>query len=244
AAGYQRLAHLEYLPLPGGDAGVKYPLRIAYAYLRSLLSEQEWAAETADLWKGWLKKQEIAMLEQQLAHRYRVFSTSSAGRLFDAVSAVLGICTQVTYEGQAAIELESVAWTWLKDGDIGQLEQLGLQPYAFEWLEGPVGTPLQVTVKKLFLGILQDRRAGLENGWIALRFHLSIAAIILQTVLRLDVGDHSVVINGGVFQNKLLTEILLTQCAKRQLRVLRTKNLPPGDGGIAYGQVMVANAWK
>jgi hydrogenase maturation protein HypF len=259
ARGFERLAHLQYLPLPGGDAGTKFPLRIAYAYLRCLLAPAEFA-ETSGLWRG-LPEQERAMLDQQLANNIRVFQTSSAGRLFDAVSALLGICTRVTYEGQAAIELESAAWRWLareqaaleeqttdQEAFVALIKKTALQPYAFELATADStapttpATPRQILVKPLLQGIIQELRDGEDTGKISLRFHLTAAAMILETARQLPVGAGRLILNGGVFQNKLLTEWLLELCRQNQIEGLRARALPPGDGGIAFGQTMIANA--
>ncbi|AGA69957.1 (NiFe) hydrogenase maturation protein HypF [Desulfitobacterium dichloroeliminans LMG P-21439] len=243
SAGYERLAHLEYLPLPGGDAGAKHPLRIAYAYGKTLLSPHEWA-KTQELWEG-LAASEQKILDQQLEKRINVFKTSSCGRLFDAVSAVLGICTKVTYEGQAAIELESKATTWLHNvwdisGSGASEELLGLSPrYPMEWDEDEEGLVLRI--KGIFARIMQDLLEGKENGFIATYFHDSIAHGIVQTVLRLQADQGPVALTGGVFQNKLLTERVLELCKIHDIPVLRAKELPPGDGGLAYGQVIIAN---
>ncbi|MGE4273459.1 MAG: carbamoyltransferase HypF [Desulfitobacterium sp.] len=243
AAGYERLAHLEYLPLPGGDTAAKHPLRIAYAYGKTLLSPYEWA-KTQGLWEG-LTASEQKVLDQQLERRINVFATSSCGRLFDAMSAVLGICTQVTYEGQAAIELESRAITWLHNmrdsyGSIAVEELLGHSPrYPMKWDENEEGLILKIG--RIFASVLQDLLEGKEIGFIATHFHDSIAHGIIQTVLRLQANQGPVALTGGVFQNKLLTERVLALCKPHDIPVLRAKELPPGDGGLAFGQVIIAN---
>ncbi|ACL21653.1 carbamoyltransferase HypF [Desulfitobacterium hafniense] len=233
AEGYRRLAHLEYLPLPGGDAGAKHPLRIAYAYGKSLLSEREWLM-TERLWER-LAGAEQKILDQQLEKRLQIFETSSGGRLFDAVSALLGICTSVTYEGQAAIELESKAALWS-----GKNSEDALEPrYLIEWAEN--GECLILKVKELYWGIIQDVLDGKEPAFIAYHFHDSLAHGIVRTVLELQVGEGPLVLTGGVFQNKLLTEKVLVLCKAFGIQVIRAKELPPGDGGLALGQILIGN---
>lgn len=173
-----------------------------------------------------------------------MFATSSAGRLFDAVSALLNICTKVTYEGQAAIELESCAYQWLTQE---HLELSDKPRYPITWTEGKEGLILRI--KELYLGIIQDILAGREKGYIAYHFHNSLAHGILETVRKLQstlksekvVENSPIVLSGGVFQNKLLTENVLELCAQSQISVLRSRELPPGDGGLAFGQVLIAN---
>lgn len=243
ASGYERLAHLEYLPLPGGDAGSKHPLRIAYAYAKSLLSEEEWS-RSQNIWER-LTSTERNILDQQLEKRIQIFETSSAGRLFDAVSALLGICTEVTYEGQAAIELETHASVWFHKNDrgfnpaISPNHPLPAPYYPIDWVWEEKGLVLKLN--RLFHGIIRDCLQGRETGWIAYQFHDSIAQAIVQTVRELQIGQGPLVLTGGVFQNKLLTERVLALCHFHEIQVLRAKELPPGDGGISFGQVLIAN---
>lgn len=241
AKSFERVAHLEYLPLPGGDAGSKHPLRIAYAYTKTLLSEEEWS-NTQILWKR-LTTMERSILEQQLEKKIRLFETSSAGRLFDAVSALLDICTEVTYEGQAAIELETCATRWQETHGKGMTSQSeGIDEdsyYSVNWAREKDGFVLKIN--RLFRGIIQDCIQGKDKGYIAYQFHEAIAQAIVQTVIKLQVGQGPLVLTGGVFQNKLLTERVLDLCAVYQIQVLRSKELPPGDGGISFGQVLIAN---
>lgn len=240
ASGYQRLAHLEYLGLPGGDAGVKRPLKIAYAYLKTLFDEADWAA-TASLWSQ-LSGSERRILDRQLETGVQVFPTSSAGRLFDAVSALLGVCTKVTYEGQAAMELESAGASFLqqKSGSDRELEGIdGRGVYVYELRAENEGLVLGIgpLLKELVGDILQ----GVSREEIAYRFHQTMARAIVDMAVRLGVGTGPMVLSGGVFQNKLLTEAVLQHCQRHNIKVLRSRSLPPGDGGLAFGQVLIAN---
>jgi len=232
--GYERKGHLEYLPLPGGDAGAKHPLRIAYAYAKTLLEEDQ-QAKSEPLWAR-LTPEERTILDKQLRQGFQVFWTSSAGRLFDAVSALLDICTKVTYEGQAAIELESAATLWQKEG------QNTCEIYPIEVVMNENG-PATLSVKAMYRQIITDILNHRPRGEIAYKFHLSLAeAIVKATKIFLD-GQKTkrVVLNGGVFQNKLLTELVLNLFNGEGIEVLRAKALPPGDGGLAFGQVLIAN---
>ncbi|WP_019850957.1 carbamoyltransferase HypF [Desulfitobacterium sp. PCE1] len=245
AEGYRRLAHLEYLPLPGGDTGAKHPLRIAYAYGKALLSEKEWLM-TERLWER-LPAHEQKILNQQLEKKLQIFETSSGGRLFDAVSALLDICTRVTYEGQAAIELESQATQWLYRNSEAALSYSKASPnvcdleprYPLEWAKD--GECLILKVKELYRGIIQDVLVGKDPGFIAYHFHDSIAHGIIRTVLKLQESADPLVLTGGVFQNKLLTEKVLALCQAFAIPTIRAKELPPGDGGLALGQVLIGN---
>ena len=232
--GYVRKAHLEYLGLPGGDAGAKQPLRIAYAYIKTLFSSEAWK-KTEPIWST-LSLLERQILDRQLEIGVQVFQTSSAGRLFDAVSALLGVCTKVTYEGQAAIELESVATRFLQQQRLEDVEQL---LYSYEVREE--NSVLILGVRPLFEELVRDILHGVSRGEIAYRFHQTIAQAMVDLTLQLGVRYGPLVLGGGVFQNKLLTEAVLRNCQTHGIKVLRSRSLPPGDGGLAFGQLLIAN---
>jgi len=238
--GYERKAHLEYLGLPGGDAGAKQPLRIAYAYLKTLFACEMWG-KTEPLWSA-LSALERQILDRQLETGVQVFQTSSAGRLFDAVSALLGVCTKVTYEGQAAIELESAGTRFLQQlrpEDIERRVESTQLVYSYEIrVENEV---LILGVRLLFEEIVRDILQGVSRGEIAYRFHQTIAQAVVDLAMQLGVSSGPLVLAGGVFQNKLLTEAVLGNCQTQGIEVLRSRNLPPGDGGLAFGQLLIAN---
>lgn len=231
AKGYQRKGHLEYLPLPGGDAGSKHPLRLAYAYLKTLLTEEEWA-ETEPFWSG-LSAVERQILDRQLKTGFQVFQTSSAGRLFDAVSGLLGVCRKVTYEGQAAIELESTAQRFkLKNH---------LEDKHYSYKMSVENDEIILRIGMIFKELMRDLLLGVSLEEIAYRFHLSLAHAIVDLAVELQIEKGPLVLSGGVFQNKLLTEAILKLCQEKELEVLRSRTLPPGDGGLAFGQLLIAN---
>lgn len=276
--GYTRKAHLEYLPLPGGDAGAKHPLRVAYAYLKKVLSESDWQ-RTQPLWTR-LSKQERTILDSQIKTGFQLFDTSSAGRLFDVVSALLDICTYVTYEGQAAIELESTAARWYKqlgeykdfnkveiENTIGMMEMEGLNKLnlirklvrtnEYDHNKQPTFDPkhlylmshqknsdiIQLKAAPLFAGIIRDIFSGKPKGEIAYRFHYSLAVSILETALLLGVEVKKLILGGGVFQNKLLTEIMLFLSSKIDVQLFYARKLPSNDGGLAFGQVLIGQEY-
>lgn len=240
SSGYERKAHLEYLGLPGGDAGAKQPLRIAYAYLKTLFDAEKWG-KTEPLWST-LSSLERQILDRQLETGVQVFQTSSAGRLFDAVSALLGVCTKVTYEGQAAIELESVGTRFLKGRPSEEVERMReSSDFLYSYEVRVEKTVLILGVRPLFEELVRDVLDGVSQGEIAYRFHLTIAEAIVDLALQLGVSDGPLVLSGGVFQNKLLTEAVLRYCQRQGIKVLRSRSLPPGDGGLAFGQLLIAN---
>ncbi|HVJ47808.1 carbamoyltransferase HypF [Desulfitobacterium sp.] len=239
ASGFKRKGHLEYLPLPGGDTGAKHPLRIAYAYLKTLFTEEEWDT-TESLWTD-LSVDERQILDRQLETGIQVFQTSSAGRLFDAVSGLLGVCRRVTYEGQAAIELESVAIRFSQQHPLEDVEweENVKRPYPYEVRVENAQCILKVGT--LLGELVRDFLCGVSQGEIAYRFHRTIAHAIVDLAMQLQVEKGPLVLSGGVFQNKLLTEAVLNLCQDKGIEILRSRTLPPGDGGLAFGQLLIAN---
>jgi len=225
----ERLAHLEYVPLPGGDAATKKPYRIAVAYLYHLLGEQ--ALPNSGL-PSRIEKNELAMLIQQVDHRLNAPLTSSCGRLFDAVSSLIGIRDSIDYEAQAAIELEMAAT------DSAPPQRM---LYPFD-VEERAGVKI-IRLGRLFDAILQDIKERVSKAEIAYHFHDSLAQMI--TSLCCDVSRHTgvktVALSGGVFQNRLLFHLVLKALKEENLEVITHKQVPTNDGGIALGQAVIAN---
>lgn len=220
---FERICHLEYLPLPGGDAAIQRPYRIAIAYLRTLLPE----LDVASLFPA-VSCQEIANLQTLVDQQWQTPLTSSMGRLFDAVSALLGLCPVIRYEAQAAMALEQAAAASQADGH-----------YDFEVAGG------DIRLTPLFAQLLQERQAGAAPAEIARRFHHTIAemAVVAAGAAReqLDGKEQpTVALSGGVWQNRLLLELTIPRLRQAGFNVLLHPHLPAGDGGLAYGQVVVA----
>jgi hydrogenase maturation protein HypF len=159
--------------------------------------------------------------------------TSSCGRLFDAMAALLDVRQIVSYDGQAAIELEALAET---AGDE--------EAPPFEYLLNE-GDPLQLDFSPLFRSILSDLKRGTPSAAIARRFHATVAAASVELCGRIAEanGLERVVLSGGVFQNRLLSEMVYTGLTKRGLQVFTHRLVPPNDGGISLGQASIAG-WQ
>ncbi|MEU6713433.1 carbamoyltransferase HypF [Nonomuraea sp. NPDC046802] len=217
---YERLGHLAPVPMPGGSAAIRQPWRMAAAYLRDEHPGLDVARRNAPHWADVLAL---------AADGINSPMTSSAGRLFDAVSALLGVRDKITYEGQAAIELEQHADpaetgsypAAVRDGDVLTLDGSDLVHAAAADLAAGVGTPV-----------------------IAGRFHNGVTDAIVRTcrTLRERTGLTGVALSGGVFQNELLLERTAAQLREAGFRVLRHVRVPPNDGGISLGQAAVAAA--
>jgi hydrogenase maturation protein HypF len=226
--GFRRLAHLEYLPLPGGDAATKKPYRIAVAYLYTLLGQEGLEAARRILNPD---PEELELIRAQLDRRINSPLTSSAGRLFDAVSALLGVCPETSYEAQAAIELEMAA------GDIAPDDER-IYPFEIDAQDG-MGV---IRLAPLFRAILADMKAKVSAGIIAARFHYSLADMIAEVALKksCETGVNTAGISGGCFQNRLLLELTVQALRARGLKVLSHRQVPCNDGCIALGQAAIA----
>jgi hydrogenase maturation protein HypF len=217
--GFQRMAHLVPVPLPGGVAAIRQPWRMAAAYLGSE-APRDLIERNAQHWDSVLA---------MASRRVNAPLTSSAGRLFDAVAAILGIRDSINYEGQAAVELEQRA----------DLTELG--SYSARVSEGPT---LALHGVDLVRAAVADRQAGIAPAVIAARFHRGLADAIARVCLMLReiTGVDVAALSGGVFQNVLLLERTVANLEHAGFRVLTHSRVPPNDAGISLGQIAVAAA--
>jgi hydrogenase maturation protein HypF len=202
-AGFERLAHLAPVPLPGGEAAIRQPWRTAAAYLEQ--------AHRPVPWSRWAEVRASLAVNAPLS--------SGMGRLFDAVAALLGVREEVSYEGQAAIELEQLA------GDTAA------EPYAWRFGDGAA----------LVATVHDDLSAGRARAEIAAAFHESVAAGAAAACAE-AAGARAVVLSGGSFQNLRLLASTRARLEAAGFRVLSHRLVPPNDGGISYGQAAVAAA--
>lgn len=248
--GYRRAGHLRPVPLPGGDAAVREPWRMAMAWLHQAVGEDAFTLDhpVARV----LPEQERALFAQMLRRGINSPLTSSCGRLFDAVAALLNLRHTVSYDGQGAIELEALAET-AEDNEAksppalyapeGTLFQRGGYTVT---IEESNGTPLQLDFSPMFGEILADLAAGIETSAIAHRFHRTVAAAATNACLHISAatGLDRVVLSGGVFQNRLLSEMIYTALTDKGMDVFTHRLSPPNDGGIALGQAAIAGRRK
>jgi hydrogenase maturation protein HypF len=215
--GFERAGHLRPVPLPGGTMAIREPWRMAAAY--GVPADLDVARRNAANWDT-----VVAMGDRRVASPL----TSSMGRLFDAVAALLGVRDRVEYEGQAAIELEQRADP--RDG--------GTYPVRLD-----DGSPFTVTGADLVAAVVADLRAGVDVPSIAARFHNAVAALVVAGARRLreTTGLTTVALSGGVFQNLLLLERTVTGLEAEGFGVLVHHRVPPNDGGISLGQAAVAS---
>lgn len=219
--GFERRGHLRYALLPGGDAAARVPLQA----LAGFLFDMSQLAETVG--KQLLFPDRYFTALKMTEKRLRTFPTTSIGRLFDAVAALLGFTEEISFEGQAAIWLEHLA-------SVYPLEKV----YPFPW-DGK-----EFDYRPLLHAIVEDRLKGRDVAGIARSFHMSIAEGIFQSAIALgeEYGIDTVVLSGGVFQNSLLQADLRTLFAKSTMNVWTGNGVPPNDGGISLGQAALAAA--
>ena len=224
--GFQRLAQLKYVPLAGGDISVLRPYRMALSHL--------WAAGLR--WDDDLSPvracpdDERRILRHQLETGLGCAPTSSMGRLFDAVASLAGVRQMVDYEAQAAIELEGMS----RDRDCGHTA------YTFAVDMGQ--TPAVIDPSPVLAAVVSDVHAGVGPGVIGARFHCAVAELVVDLAGAAAKGSHTVALSGGVFQNALLLRLILRGLRENDFDVITHRLVPPNDGGLALGQLLVGNS--
>ena len=226
-AGFERGGHLAPVPMPGGAAAIRQPWRMAAAYLDDAYPDGppdglDVATRNQRQWS-----QVITMARRGINSPV----TSSAGRLFDAVAAILGVRDEINYEGQAAVELEQLA-------DPAERGAYGAGA------GGTAAGPLVIAGRDLVRAVVDDLAAGTSRNVIAARFHNGVAGLITQAclLLRDRHGLSDVALSGGVFQNLLLLHAAVAQLEEHGFRVLVHSRVPCNDGGISLGQAVIAAA--
>jgi hydrogenase maturation protein HypF len=225
---FDRFAHLEYIPMPGGDAAVREPWRMAFAALTNAGIDGELAAELTNT-----SKQQTRVMAQMIERKINTPLTSSLGRLFDAVAALVLNRREVDYDAQAAIELEGIA----ADED----DRLDRRDYVPElWSMNGV----TLNTGAMWQAIVDDLRHGVSKERIAARFHSGVAEgfIFATANARSVTGINQVVMSGGCLHNRRLARLLRTGLEREGFQVFQHAQVSPGDGGLSYGQAAVAAA--
>lgn len=224
-AGFERRAHLRYVPLPGGDMAIREPWRMALSYLTDTFGSE---AEFTDLpFARAIPANKQELVRAMISRGVGTVRTSSCGRLFDAVASVIGVRHESTFEGQAAIELENIAAFGFADA------------YPFS-IEG--NDPWQIDMRPTMESLVREIRLGEETAHIATKFHNTLATVIVDVCHRLREREklNRVCLSGGTFQNMLLLERAVAGLAGSGFEVFLHASVPPNDGGISLGQAMIA----
>jgi hydrogenase maturation protein HypF len=234
--GWERLGHLCPVPMPGGVRAIREPWRNLYAQIATCLGWETFAATYPELeLTRYLAAKPLPILDTMMARGLNSPLTSSCGRLFDAVAAALGLCRDgIAYEGQAAIELETLA-RMAGAGEEGGAYPMGLAIARDQW---------QLDPAPMWAALLKDLASGREPGVMAARFHLGLAQGTADLATRIATarGLDSIALSGGVFQNKTLFEAIAWRLRQQGLRVLTHRQVPANDGGLSLGQAVVAAA--
>ena len=221
----ERIAHLEYVPLPGGEMATREPWRMAAVYLQQTFGDRFLNLEL-DAVRD-LDRNKWATLSRMIATRTNSPETSSMGRLFDAISALLRVRSFVNYEGQAAIELEG----WADAKSTGS--------YQFGFEDGGV-----ITARSVIRAAVTDLLNGTPPPAVSARFHRAVAQLIATVAARTreERKLNRVALSGGVFQNIFLLDETCELLRQRGFVVFTHRQVPANDGGISLGQAAVANA--
>jgi hydrogenase maturation protein HypF len=217
AEGYERAAFLSPVPLPGGAKAIREPWRMAVAHCRAAFGE------VPPLVRSILDEERLDAVAAICADP-ATLQTSSMGRLFDAVAALCGLAKAITYEGEAAIALEGLA------ADSDRVDD------GYAWSESDAASVIR--------SVVRDLEAGVDRSLVAYRFHRGVVEFVVSRCIRQrdSSGLNSVALSGGVFQNRLLVELLLPMLEEQGFRVMRQSQIPPNDGGISLGQVAIGRA--
>src|SRR5829696_5283677 len=228
--GFARRGHLQYVPLPGGSAAIRQPWRMALAQLLALYGEEETLRLPLAVMRR-AGERNARLIARLVERKLNTPPTSSAGRLFDAVAAMVGVpgTQRTTYEGQAAVELELAA-----DGSVSRGYPFRLRPAGEGWI---------VETREIIRGVVEDLLAGRAAGEISSRFHRTMAEVVVAGCekIREAGGTTAVALSGGTFQNMLLLEQVVGLLEERGFEIYRHRRVPTNDGGLALGQAVLAN---
>nr|MDJ0726878.1 carbamoyltransferase HypF [Prochloraceae cyanobacterium] len=235
---YQRLATFKPVPMIGGEKAIYQPWRNTYAHLRSAFNWEEIQEKYKDLAIiQFLEKQPLAILDRLIEKGINSPYASSCGRLFDAVAAAIGICrSQCSYEGQAAIEIETLA--------LNNSEEI--QPYSFTIDKLQEGNILCIDPRSMWKDLLKDLQQNLSQEIISAKFHLGLAKAIVAVINKLfsehHIDNQKVALTGGVFQNRILLQQVTADLEKAEIIVLTHSKTPANDGSLSLGQAAIAAA--
>lgn len=223
---YFRVGHFKYYPLPGGDKAIAEPWRMAYSYLYSIYGPK---AKTLDIdFNHRMDYDKLSIIEKMIDKNINSPLTSSCGRLFDAASSLIGIRDEINYEGQAAMELESLCASGIKE--------------RYKFCIYKEGKEFIIDPKEIFVDIIEDLKKGIDKKVMAAKFHNTVAEFTLNLCgkIRENNGINKIALSGGVFQNRYLTEKIISLLERDNFRVYTQRKVPPNDGGISLGQAVVA----
>jgi hydrogenase maturation protein HypF len=219
---FQRYAHFDYIPMPGGDKAVKEPWRMALSYLHHYPETRKLISKVP-VFKSF-EKQTLYKITEMVEKEINSPLTSGAGRLFDAVAVLLGLCTEATFDAEPPMRLESL----LSEGIQGN----------YPYISGTI-----ISFAPMLESIVMELIKGNDIAGISAKFHNTIAEVItdISSRIRNDQGIRKVVLSGGVFQNRYLLLKSISRLEALNFKVYINQSVPANDGGIALGQLIIAS---
>jgi hydrogenase maturation protein HypF len=224
---FERAAHLAYIAMPGSAAAIKEPWRMAVSYLYDAYGEAVHRLDLDLLQR--IEARKIDIILEMIQKGVNCPQTSSLGRLFDGVAALIGLRDTVAFEGQAAMELEMLAAEGVTE------------TYPYAWTADRIHQILPAPIIK---GVVADIAGGVEGAVISAKFHATLIRLVVELCaeIRRERGMMRVALSGGVFQNTILLDGLIRGLEQRAFEVYTHKLVPTNDGGIALGQAVIADA--
>ncbi|OPZ63911.1 MAG: Carbamoyltransferase HypF [bacterium ADurb.Bin478] len=221
-----RFAWLQPVPMPGGEAAIRQPWRMTAAYLYAVYGDDLLQLDSPLIHRQ--PKQELTLIMRMMATHTNCPITSSCGRLFDAVAGLLGLREEISYEAQAAVELEMLA------------DEQSADPYPTPRFSGSGALATDFLIRRL----VEDWSRGVAPALIAQRFHATLAEIFVQAcrAAREKTGIPLTALSGGVFQNRLFFHLIHDRLQKEGFKVISHHSVPTNDGGLALGQAVIAAA--
>ena len=228
-AAFRRVAHFSYVPLPGGTAAIREPWRMAVSYLAQTFGEEFVRLDIPFVRE--LERGKAELMLTMMARRLNSPLTSSCGRLFDAIAALIGLRREVNYEAQGAMELESLARSSAETGQ-------GSYPFSLNRMVGW----WQIDCRSVFEAIVEDIKRKAPVELISRRFHNGLVEILvrLACLLRQESAINRVCLSGGVFNNLIVFDGLIRELQAHEFEVFTHSEVPTGDGGLSLGQALVA----
>ncbi|MBU4013619.1 MAG: carbamoyltransferase HypF [Proteobacteria bacterium] len=224
---FKRIANISYIPMPGSASAIKEPWRMGISYLYHAFGEDFWNLDLPLLKQ--IEEKNIKLIIEMISKNINSPLTSSLGRLFDGIAAIIGIRNHVSFEGQAAMELEMLA--------VSNSEEI----YDYEWLSG---NTYKVLTQPIVCGVVEDMARGIHPSRISGKFHMTLIKLFseLCEVIRKESGLNRIALSGGVFQNSILLTGLIKALEGKSFEVYMHSKIPTNDGGISLGQAVVAAA--
>jgi hydrogenase maturation protein HypF len=240
---YGRAAHFDYRPMPGGAVAIKEPWRMGVAYLYEIFRNDREDKKNIEDFLRWLNElsvfqniesDRVSGIVRMIRNKVNVHDTSSLGRLFDGVAAMIGLREKVAFEGQAAMELEMAMGDTARSWNWDEAYNFAIREIEEKMLISPDAVVLKVT---------EDMRDGVTAGDISFRFHAGLVNLYSQICkkLRDRTNINVVALSGGCFQNRFLLENIIRVLEEAEFEVLTHSQVPTNDGGIALGQAVVAS---